>query len=434
MPAGTHPTSPLFRIRRFPALLRAGGALAADRRGTISVLTGLALTLVMGFASLGVEVGLWQMTRRGLQGAADQAALSGAIALGRGETTTAVTAEAKAIGAAAGYADGQNQTVITVNTPPASGPNTGNGAAVEVITQQTLPLLFSGLFLNSPMVIQARSVAGTVGTGAACILGLDTSAANTVSLSNNALVPNPSCGVVSNSTSASALVLNNNARINSPVAVVGQYVLANNAVLAGSPNLQNAAPASDPYAGVQRPTAPPCTSQTSSGSNNAVITLSPGHFCSGLNFRNNVTLNLNPGAYYIDSQLAIGNNVTVNATGGVTLIIQGNYAIDIGNNAVINITAPSSGTFAGLAFFGDRNGTSTVQQTFANNTQLNIKGAVYFPNQIVEFDNNAETAAGGCTQIIGRMVHLSNNVNLESNCSGVGTTTIPVGFQAVQLE
>lgn len=423
--------SPLFWFRR---LLRTVRALAVDRRGTIAVLTGLALTLFMGFASLGVEVGLWQLARRGLQGAADQAALSGAIALGRGATSVGVTAEAKAISAEAGFADGRNDAVVTVNAPPASGPNSGNAAAVEVIAQQTLPLLFSGLFLKNPLVIQARSVAGTVSTSVACILGLDTSAADTVSLSQNALLPNPNCGIASNSSSSSALTLLNNAQVDAPVSVVGKYALSNNAALNGRPNLQYAAPVTDPYANVQRLAAPDCTTQISHGRNNLSLTLSPGHFCNGLNFQNNVTLNLQPGAYYIDSQLVIGNDVTVNATGGVTLIMEGNYAIDIGNNAVLNITAPSSGNYAGLAFFGDRNGTSTVQQTFSNNTQLNIKGAVYFPNQTIEFDNNAETVSGGCTQIIGRTVHLSNNVNLESNCSGTGTTPIMIGLQAVQLE
>lgn len=149
---------------------------------------------------------------------------------------------------------------------------------------------------------------------------------------------------------------------------------------------------------------------------------------------NNATLNLAPGTYYIDQQFTLGNGVVINGTDGVTLVINGNYAINLGNNAQINITAPSTGPYAGLAFFGDRTGRASVQQTFPNNAVMNIKGAVYFPNQIVEFDNNAETQPGGCTQIIGRIIHLSNNVNLEENCSGAGTTPITVGGASTLAE
>ena len=86
---------------------------------------------------------------------------------------------------------------------------------------------------------------------------------------------------------------------------------------------------------------------------------------------------------------------------GVTLVINGNYAIDLNNNAIINLTAPTSGPTSGLIFFGSRTGTPTVQQTFSNNTIFNLTGAVYFPNQIINFENNGTTApTGGCTQVV----------------------------------
>jgi Flp pilus assembly protein TadG len=405
-----------------------------DRSGVTAVLTALALTVVMGFVGLGTEVGTWYLARRGMQGAADQAALSADTALAGGAPRNRMMVEAAAISSVNGYSNGANGVTVTTNNPPTSGAYLGNAAAVEVVIQQTKPLLVLGLFLQAPVVVQARAVALTRPAATACVLGLDPSAPSTVSLSNNGVLSDPHCGVASNSNSTTSLALSNNAQINAPVSVVGSWSLSNNAALTGSPNIDNAPPVADPYAGITRQAAPACTGQVASGSNNVTANLNPGHFCSGISYSNNATVNLSPGTYYIDSQLVFGNNVVVNATGGVTLVIQGDYAINISNNAQINISAPSSGIYSGLAFFGDRSGLSTVQQIFSNNTALNIKGAIYFPNQIIQFDNNAETQPGGCTQIIGRKVALSNNVTIENNCTGVGTSDINIGAKAALVE
>jgi hypothetical protein len=188
----------------------------------------------------------------------------------------------------------------------------------------------------------------------------------------------------------------------------------------------------DPYADVQLQSPPACTGQSGSGSNNVTRNLTPGHFCSGWDFKNNVTLNLAPGTYYIDSQLSLKNNVVVNATGGVTLVVNGDYAIDIANNATINLTAPTSGDYAGMAFFGRRDATSTVLQKFSNNAILNIEGAIYFPNQILEIDNNGTTHANGCTHAVARKIQFMNNAALSNNCEGTGVKPIGPPPQLVE--
>lgn len=394
--------------------------LWGDRRGTVAVLLALMLPVVLGMLTLGVETGLWFATRRSLQGAADAAALSGAFEVQAGLNDAAAAAALDA--SRNGFTAGSGAT-ITVNNPPLSGAYAGDARAVEVILSQPQSLLLSQLFLNA-LTIQARAVAlGADGQGQYCVLGLDTSEADTIYLSNNARLPNASCGAASNSTNASGLNLKNNASISGAIAVAAtSYHLSNNAEIEGA--AKTGVVTDDPYADVTRENLPACTGQTSQGWNNVTINLTPGNFCSGMDFKNNATVNFAPGTYYVQSKLTFQNNAIMNATGGVTIVVVGNYAIDIGNNAIINITAPSSGNYAGLAFFGDRSGTSTVKQVFSNNTTLNITGAIYFPNQIAELDNNASTSANGCSQLIARKVIFSNNANLPSNCTGSGTKGI----------
>ena len=403
--------------------------LCQDRKGTVAILVAVGLTSMLGFLSMGTELGLWYSARRVLQNAADAGALGGAFELSNGSTgATVVKASTTDINSNNVKAGGG--TTVTVNNPPLSGNYTGNAEAVEVVLSQSQSLLLSSLFLNSS-TITARSVAlySNSGTGKYCVLGLDPTASGTVNLNNNAILPNKNCGVASNSSSSTGLTLSNNAIIAGPVSVDGGYSTSNNASISGQ--VKEGVTTADPYASVQTSSCLPCTSQTSSGKNGVTVNLTPGRFCNGLNFNNNATVNMAPGTYYIDSQFSFQNNAVLNATGGVTLVIQGNQAINVGNNAIVNVTAPTSGPMAGLAIMGDRNGKSTVTQVFSNNAIFNITGAIYFPNQIVEMDNNATSNPNGCSQVIGRQLIFQNNVNLPSNCTGTGVK--PIGAATISL-
>ena len=85
------------------------GRVAADRRGVTAVITALALTTLLGFCGLAVDVVMWQVNQRQLQGAADQAVLAAATAFRNagetgalGDSTTAQNA-AYATAIASGY-------------------------------------------------------------------------------------------------------------------------------------------------------------------------------------------------------------------------------------------------------------------------------------------------------------------------------------------
>jgi Flp pilus assembly protein TadG len=55
--------------RKFSKLLRSSS-------GAVAVVTALVLPLLIGFSSLGIEVGHWYLLQRQMQGAADAAAIS----------------------------------------------------------------------------------------------------------------------------------------------------------------------------------------------------------------------------------------------------------------------------------------------------------------------------------------------------------------------
>ena len=318
------------------------GRLWRDRRGAYSMVTALMLPVFVGFAGLGTEAGMWFFDHQTMQGAADAAAYSADLAYNLGNTS-GYQSEAQAVAAKYGFVNGSGGVTVTVNQPPASGPHTSTTGAVEVIIQQPQQRLFSAVLTSSALNISARAVAipttSSPNSPVPCVLGLDPSAAQTVYLLNNAVLPNPNCGIQSNSSSSNGLYLTNNATVDGPTSSHGGTVVTNNAALNGNPNLTNAGTKPDPYANENPPTPPACTSQTGSGSGlqRKPLQLQPGNFCNGFDFTNNFSVNLAAGIYYIGSQLTIGNNAVVTGT-GVTLVINGNYAISIGNNASITLT------------------------------------------------------------------------------------------------
>jgi len=405
-------------------------AVIRRRRGSVAIQIGLMMIVVLGMAGLGTEITFLMFKHRQMQSAADSAALGGATALGTGFPADFVL-QARAIAASGGFVHGVDAVTVAVNHPPTIGALAGDPNAVEVVVAQPQTLGMVSLFRSGLFDVGARAVAILGNTSLYCILALDPTASAAVRIENNAIVTNSSCGVAVNSSSDSALVLRNNAAINGPVSVHGDWSLSNNAQLNGSPLVNHGPVIADPYASVALQPIPSCTAQPDSGGNNATINLNPGHFCNGWNFSNNVTVNLSPGAYYIDDRLRLRNNAVLNATGGVTLIVNGDYAVDFSNNVTLNITAPSTGPYAGLAFFGLRDAAPGATQSFQNNAVLNIKGVVYFPNQIIEFENNGTTTPGGCTQVIGRIVHISNNVELDRSCAGTGVK--PIGSSPSRL-
>jgi Flp pilus assembly protein TadG len=401
------------------------------RRGSVAIQVAITATVLIGMVSLGIEVSYLLLAHRQMQSAADAAALAGADALSVGNTD-GITTEADAVAAQDGFTNGVNSVVVTVSNPPVDGAHAGDDTAVEASVAQPQSLTLITLFHSGIIAVSATAVAQVNSAGKYCSLSLDSSAGSALSLSNNAVVTNPNCGVAVNSSSSTAISLSNNAVINGPVLDHGGDSPSNNAALTNASVILHGSVTADPYASIALQTAPSCTGQSGSASNNATVNLTPGHFCSGWSFSNNATANLAAGVYYVDTQLNLSNNVTVNGMGGVTIVVNGAYAISIGNNVVMNLTAPTSGPYPGLAFFGPRNSSSAVSQTFGNNVELNVTGAIYFPSQTIAMSNNGNIGAAVCTQVIADIIQFSNNATLDNNCTGTAVRPIGATTRLVQ--
>lgn len=403
-----------------------------DTNGASAVLIGLSMTVLMGFAGLAVDAGVWYADKRNAQGAADAAAYSAAIDAAAGDTTTGVITTAKAITARYGMTDATNGVTVTVNTPPASGPNTSNSKAVEVVVAKAERLFLSGLFTTAPTVkARAVSVAGSSG-GLYCVMTLDTAAGTTTTTTatNGATIDLTACGVQVNGPGSNALSVNGGATIRATtVSVVGGISLSNGgSIVVSGAKTTAASPVANPYANVAVPAVGACNYNNANySSGGQQYTISPGVYCNGLNVSNGVSVTMNPGVYIINGGVLGLLSGTITATSGVTFVLTGSgssYATaNIANGVTLNLTAPTAGATAGLAIFQDPAAPTSGQDTVEGGATMNVKGALYFPHQTVNFSNGTSNNSV-CTQLIAYDLVFTGGAKFGNTCGGAGVTGI----------
>lgn len=243
------------------------------------------------------------------------------------------------------------------------------------------------------------------------VLLLDPSGRGALSASGNGggVVVSNGDLVVDSSNSSAGLVSGN------------ENVSATNIYVAGklsggkiSGTLHTASPAeTDPLAALPTPTAPATKFTNTVISGNRSVTLSPGTYVGGIKVIGNANVTLLPGLYYLQGGLNVNGNAKLTGT-GVTLY-NASGAIDIAGNAILMLTAPSSGTYQGIAIFQNR--PSSTPLTFSS-AGFRITGEVYAPAAgLTIAGNSTETISGNGATIPGALI--VRDLSMSGNCSVV---------------
>jgi hypothetical protein len=419
------------------------------------------LPILIGFAGIGIEVGLWFAIQRQNQSAADAAAISAGLEYAvQYEQPGMTTDPAGAATAAARYNLFSNPNCSTsgttnctlypcydFNVGSSSSCNTSNPngtlpSAVQVALTQPLNTAFANFVTAvwgpniSTINVTTTAIAAFPPTATACFLALDPMAANAVSV-NTGTLQNPNCWVAANSSSGSALNCNN-CTITGPTTVVGGDAVSNNGQLNGSPNRTYASAIADPYVSKLNHTfltsgmPPTCVPWT------GVLPIAPNCY-DQMWFGAGPVVDLTPGVYYVTNgnfSVASGAAVTCttcNGAKGVTVILTtrnpnggtvGN--VQIANGSSVTLQAPNSGTFSGLLFIQDPLATSAgganPDTAFNGGLGMNLTGLLYFPSTSLSFVGNVKT----CLVAVANRLSLTGNISLnDSGCKSVGLTTVP---------
>ena len=398
--------------------------------GSTAVITALLVPMLVAGIGFGVETGLWYAQQRGLQHAADVAVHAAALRKNSGADSQDMRAAASHIAAKTGFPIAND--VLRLDSPAATGPNAGDPSTVELRVSMTQNRLFSAILDDEPIVLNARAVARIEQQSNACILALAKTAPGAVSVGGSTAVALDGCDIASNSNASDSIAMYGPSSLSTGcMQTVGRASTTASLTLTECGKVrEEAAPVSDPYRTVPEPLVSGTCTDDKVGKPNRTTTLSPKEnhssglkvmrFCSGMSIGGPVTLE--PGLYIVEN-----GDVTMSGGGsiagtGVTIYMTKNARMRLTGNGDVNLTAPTSGPYSGLLFFGGRNQTG-VEHKIAGTTGSVIQGAVYLPASDVEYRGNS-AHSDGCTQIIANTIDFNGNSSLGAKCEAAGGRNI----------
>jgi Flp pilus assembly protein TadG len=374
-----------------------------EESGQTTVLLALCMTSLLGVMALSVDVGTFLHAKRMVQAAADSAAIAGAAEIHyESIDKTTVTAAAKAAAKANGFTDGSNNVTVTVNSidtgsGPVNGPHAGNTNYVEVVISQSRPTFFMSLFGQTSMGVAARAVAGLdgLGTNNGCMFVMNPTAAPAFEVKGSATVLATACGVYINSSNGDALDFTGAAGTLTAkaIGIVGGYEGGG----ATPTPTTGVTPVTNPFGYLPSidPSTLTCTAVPAGKKGPGTLTLTgpigPGCWSGGNIVLSNATLST--GTYVFTGGDVTLDGTVNSGTGGVTIDLDtGNLSENTGT--VVNLSAPTTGTYANILFMAPSTNTNTItfDQGSASGT---LSGDVYAPDMELFLHDSGGDHSGG---------------------------------------
>lgn len=432
------------RLKPISGFLR---RFARDERGVSAIIFALILPMLIGMVGIAVEIGLWFEQKRDLQSAADAAAIAAAFERSEGNSAATMQTVGAASSALNSFTDGVDGTV-TINWPPlAPSTHAGDSDYVQAVLEKPQTLLFSAVLNPGAVTLIARATAYVGGQALGCVVALEPSASEAIHLDANSRINLTDCGLTVDSSSSTALHMDSNSQVNADYArITGNYDLDSNATFNSTPVTTGATAVSDPFSDLANPSAGSCDQSGYSLGSNNTATLSPGVYCNGFSLGSNSRATLSAGTYYMNNgTFSMSSNSKLYAGDGVTIIFTGSAHMDLSSNAWIQINAPTSGTYAGIAMMQDPDSSANTH-TMNSNVYIGLTGAIYFPDSLLHMDSNStittssvlsstygtttpasNSANAGCGLVVTDTLHMDSNsrINLNNDSATCDTYSVP---------
>jgi hypothetical protein len=248
---------------------------------------------------------------------------------------------------------------------------------------------------------------------------LNPSASGALSVSGNADI-NISGTIVVDSNSPSAVKADEKAHIAASVIdVVGGVRISGHAAFGTKP-ATGAAFVADPLAGLPVPPLSGHSLGWVTLGDNASCTLSPGVY-SGILVSGHAHLTLKPGIYVITSGgFRVSDHASV--TGNGVLVCNEGGRIKFSGNAVVNLTAAATGTYAGIPLFQPASNTHRLSLSGDAVLQLN-GGLLYAPSALLRIKGNASVRQGS---LIVNELHITGHGSAEDTSSAAYAAIVDI--------
>ena len=264
-----------------------------------------------------------------------------------------------------------------------------------------------------------------------CVLGLDGSAQDTISLTDNALIQADKCAVQSNSVASSGLTAWNNSRI------VAALVCSAGGVGQAAGNIRP-----DPVTDCPKIADPLAERQPPEKSNGACDfnwlqvsatqqRLSPGIYCGGINIASGATVTLDPGVYIIRGGMLQASNASVLTGKNVAFFFSEDAVFKFNTEAKVSLSGREEGEMGGLLFFADRKSNPRIHQINSKYAH-ELVGTIYLPNDTFQVATDASVADNSAyTAIVARKIVLNQAPRLVLNTNyGASDVPVPAGIKS----
>lgn len=413
--------------------------------------------VMLGMLAFAVDVGYIFHEKRLAQSAADAAAIAAAeeYTYNGDVLGTDATNAANAAAAQNGFDPSASLNPATVTVTTASSGNytsSGSGGApsawVVATVSKPVPTFFMGGFRSrfGTMTVSATAQAAGKQDSPTCVC-LEGTSGNDLNMSNGSSMTINGCGLMSDSSSSSAIQIAGNSHLcaTSVAAEASSWdttgnITGNSSVCSSAQVIQGSNSACAP----PMPTPPAdtsCSADPSGGSwgTNGLWTVGPNSaygttedgdtICySNLNVNENgTTVTLNPGIYVINGGTLhfYGDGKSNGGGDGVFFYLENGAKVVMDNGAIVNLvaggnpqsgggTAPdvgSSGEYDGIVFYQDSSDTSAM--TLAGGSSSYLNGAVYAPAANITLNNGSNSTVDA--DIVAKTLTTSGGGDLVSN-------------------
>jgi hypothetical protein len=445
---------------------RAGHRHHRQEAGQVMPVVALLVLVITGFCALTVDAGMGYNEQRGDQNAADAGALTAAQAIASGATLTSAYDRAADIAAFdCTGTSGVCSLILQISTSTTTYTLTGSGCPTsssqcpatsgitkvqaEITNTATKDLSTTGARQYTVAATSIASIAGgsggSGGSGSVapicglCVLNATAAGAVTATGSGTVTV-NPG-SIVVDSSSSTALTATNSGTVtaSSAIDVVGGTSIASSTV---SPTPVTGFKAiTNPLSALAAPWVSTAAKTLATECPNSTCTMTAGVYTSFTD--SNKAITMGAGTYVIEGGMILSNSGSITATAGVTIYLtcptgyasttltptcsstSGDY-FNIEGAGAFSLTAPSSGTYQGVALLIDPNDSTDI--ALGNSGTIAINGTVDAPSALMTITGNAGSAALNSVMILNEVSATnSGKLALASTASANAPSAYPPG-------
>jgi Flp pilus assembly protein TadG len=376
--------------------------LRSEEGGAVALIMGIAATVIVAIVGLGIDVIGWYRTERAMQNAADAASIAAAR-----NGTSSYQSEAKGVAGQYGFVDGTGGITVTALNNQTC-PDGKTDCYLVTVANSAAPQFFSQVLGFPAPRLSSAATAGGGQTHNYCLLALASSGTDPAILTNGAPKADlAGCSIMSNTgmdchghnlnadngdahktNSGCGVIENSNVpTVTDPYAYLASDIPANTC----SSYPQEPAKKKDPPL--------PASNQWSGSKTLPATTI----VCGDLQLTGNTTLTTaSPGSVLVieNGQLDTGSSTLQTLAGSALTIIfsgtSGSYTHAPTGGGTLDIQAPTTGTWKGVAIYQDPALTTGVDVSAAGNSPTwDITGLVYLPHATVTFSGAVNKSSNG---------------------------------------